>query len=104
LLKSAETSRKKNAMSESERQEPVPEGTASAIPGRDDANPAERDVLEGEDEGDQPYRDPMGRATGSPEEEDVMGEPDPADPDPMGSRRPLPDETLGDDAQLRPEP
>ena len=90
-------------MSKSERQEPVPEGTTSAIPGRDDANPGERDVLESEDEGNQPYRDPMGRATGSPEE-DAMGAPDPAEPDVMGGRGALPDETLGDDAELRPEP
>jgi hypothetical protein len=90
-------------MSESERQEPVPEGTASAIPGRDDANPGERDVLEGE--GNRPDRDPMGPATGTPEP-DAMGEPDldPANPDAMGTRRPLPDETLGDDAEHRPEP
>lgn len=88
-------------MSESERQAPVPEGTTSAIPGRDDANPGERDALEGE--GNRPDYDPMGPPTGTPEPE-VMGQPDPAHPDVMGAREPLPDEALGDDAEYRPEP
>lgn len=88
-------------MSESERREPVPEGTTSAIPGRDDANPGERDVLEGDEE--RPEHDVMGPATGTPEP-DVMGEADPADPEVMGARRVAPDETLGDDPDRHPEP
>lgn len=88
-------------MNESERLEPVPEGTTSAIPGRDDANPGERDVLEGDEE--RPDRDVMGPATGTPER-DAMGEPDPADPEVMGARGAVPDETLGDDPDRQPEP
>lgn len=88
-------------MNDSKRDDPVPEGTTSAIPGRDDANiPDDRDVLEGDRERDVPDRDRdvMGRQVEAAEP-DVMGEPGQANSDVMGARRPVVDETLGDDPE-----